>query len=297
MNCSACKKSLPQDNDYATCSKCKLDLHYLCAGIQSTTWKSKNAKKKAEWECRSCKPSIVKTRSASLNDPEDENEEDPTYLALKRLLEKMFKQQEDRIAMRVDNIINIVGKLEDTMNSLIDRVREVEANNADLRKEIDYIRVELECEKQYGRSKNFIVTSIPQDEREDVPEKICELLRKMNITLRKEDITAHRLPSPRLPAPIIVQCTTRATRDYVVRSARKLRPKTSLISTKQPEMAIYFNDHLTPYFSNLMKEAKEIKEQKGYRFIWLNGNKIMLRKDNSSRAIRVTASEDLERIA
>lgn len=205
----------------------------------------------------------------------------------------MFQQQEEKIVKRVENIVTLVGNLEETMNKLLDRVQEVEANNADLRKEIDSIRVELECEKQYARCRNFVVTSIPQTERGDVPEKICGLLRKMNITLRKEEITAHRLPSPRSPAPIIVQCTTRAIRDYVVRNARKLKPKTSLISDKQPEMAIYFNDHLTPYFSNLMKEAKEIKEQKGYRFIWLNGNRIMLRRDNNSKAIKVTTSEDL----
>jgi hypothetical protein len=69
-----------------------------------------------------------------------------------------------------------------------------------------------------------------------------------------------------------------------------------LNNNKQPERAIFFNDHLTPYFSNLMKMAREIKDKKGYKYIWLNGNKIMLRKDNFCRAIQVVKPEDLNKI-
>ncbi|KAG8309000.1 hypothetical protein J6590_096420 [Homalodisca vitripennis] len=103
----------------------------------------------------------------------------------------------------------------------------------------------------------------------------------MNINLKKEDIRAHRLPSPRSPAPIIVQCTTRVIRDYV-RKSRKFKPSTSLLINDHPERAIYFNDHLTPYFSDLMKKAKEVKDKVGYKYIWFNGNKIVMKKGNES---------------
>lgn len=296
MNCETCNKSLPQDGDYVTCGKCGAELHYQCAGILKSTWKSKNTNKKAEWECAACKP-LTRNRIKSNTDHEEDKEDDPTFKALKNLLERMFKRQEEKIAARVDSLVTLVGSLEDSISRLFDKVKEVEESNLELRKELDEVRLDLECEKQYGRSKNFVVTSLPQTEKEDVPEKICSLLNKMNIDLKKEEITAHRLPSPRSPAPIIIQCTTRAIRDNIVRSARKFRPTTSLISGSQPERAIYFNDHLTPYFSNLMKEAKTVKEQKGYKFIWLNGNRIMLKKDNNSKAIRVVKPEDLDKLA
>lgn len=298
MICETCKKSLPGDGENVTCRKCKADLHYTCAGLTKTSWKAKNMKKKAEWECLKCRPSTVKLRSGSteLTDDDSENE-DPTYLALKKLLEKMFKRQEDSISLRINNIITLVGKLEETITNLIDRVRDVEEESLELKKEMADLRVELECEKQYGRSKNFIVTSIPQEDREDVPEKISGLLQAMHLVLRKEDITAHRLPSATMPAPIIVQCTTRAIRDSVVHSARKFRPSTNLLGNVHPERAIYFNDHLTPYFSDLMKRTKEVKDRLGFKYIWLNGNRIMLKKDNQSKAYRILKCSDLDKVA
>ncbi|KAG8318729.1 hypothetical protein J6590_106995 [Homalodisca vitripennis] len=104
----------------------------------------------------------------------------------------------------------------------------------------------------------------------------------MNIDLKKEAITAHRLPSPRSPAPIIVQCTTRVIRDSAVRKSRKFKPSTSLLGNDHPEKAIYFNDHLTPYFFDLMKKAKEVKDKVSYKYIWFNDNKIVMKKDNES---------------
>ncbi|KAG8267443.1 hypothetical protein J6590_052065 [Homalodisca vitripennis] len=117
----------------------------------------------------------------------------------------------------------------------------------------------------------------------------------MNIDLKKEDITAHRLPSLRSPVPIIVQCT-RAIRDSVVRKSRKFKPSTSLLGNDHPERTIYFNDHLTPYFSDLMKKAKEVRDKVGYKYIWFSGNKIMMKKDNESRAIRIVKIGDLDKI-
>lgn len=297
MDCGICTTSLPTDGDYPICGKCKTGIHFHCAGLQKSTWKAKGLKKKSEWECLKCRPSVGKTRTGSVDQDDDGEVDEPTFLALKKLLESMFKKQEEAIISRVNNIVTMVSKLEDTINKLIDRVQIVEANSIELRKEIEDLRVDLECEKQYGRSKNFIVTSIPYAANEDVPDTIIGLLKEMNIELKKEEITAHRLPSPRSPAPIVVQCTSRATRDSVVRRSRKLKPTTSLISNTLPKRSIYFNDHMTPYFSELMKRAKEVKDKAGFKYIWLNGNKIMMKKDNDSKAIKIVRMQDIDKIA
>ncbi|KAG8316783.1 hypothetical protein J6590_042317 [Homalodisca vitripennis] len=160
----------------------------------------------------------------------------------------------------------MISKLEATMTNIIDRVKEMEEESVKLKNQMRDFKMEMEMEKQYGRSRNFIVTSIPQDDKEDVPVKITGLLQAMNIELRKEDITAHRLPSTHSPAPIIVQCTTRAIRDTVVRSAQ------------------------------LMKQTKEVKNRLGFKYIWLNGNRIMLKKDNQSKAFRILTESDLEKV-
>lgn len=235
-----------------------------------------------------------KNRTASVE--EDLDLDDPNILGLKRFIESMFKRQEKIIEDRVDTIMVAVNTLEERFGDVLQKTRELEEKTVSLEKDILELKQSLECEKQYGRSKNFIVTSIPRSENEDVSEIIVNLLKSMDIAVRKEEFTAHRLPSSKNPSPIIVQCNTRSTRDNIVRIARKNRPKLSLIDKNHPDRSIYFNDHLTPYFANLMAKSNTLKKNRGYRFIWMNGNKIMLKKDNLSRAIQITTENDLDKI-
>lgn len=292
MACVQCKDSLPRDEDYVSCGKCTKAYHYDCSGVKKTTWMSKSAKLKSEWACPQCRTKKNRTQSVD----EEQESEDPTYLALKKLLEVMFKKQEQAIIERVDTITALVNHIEEKFLNVLDNVKELETKTLSLQNDIQELKTALEMEKQYGRSKNFIITNIPYSEKEDVGQKVSDLLAVMDIQLKKEDITTHRLPSSKKPAPIIVQCTTRAVRDVVVRKARKFRPKVSLINKNQPDVPIFFNDHLTPYFSDLMAKANQIRKNKGYSFIWMNGNRIMVKKGNLFKAIQITSTADLDKI-
>jgi hypothetical protein len=260
-------------------------------GVSKNTWKGKSNQKKMEWECINCR-----TPRSRLNSNPDNEPTDPTYVSLKRLLENMFQKQEKAIIERIDGLTAIVTEVREKYEEITKEVKEVTEKTTALRKDIDELKVALECEGQYGTSKNFIITSIPTSQDEDVGEKVDQLLSAMNIQIRKEEFTAHRLPANNQTPAIIVQCSTRATRDSIVQRARKFKPNLSLIYPNVPQRAIYFNDNLTPYFANLMMQAKRIKREKGYKFLWLNGNRIMLKKDESSRAIRIVKEGDFQQV-
>lgn len=295
MNCEKCNSIIPKEEEVVTCGKCKANLHFQCSGRQRSNWKSKNIKKKAEWECENC---TSKTPQSPINTDSADTAavEDPVYSALKGFLEKMFSNQEKIISKRVDSKEKLINDLDEKFTKTMDKVKRLEEENQEIRKCIEELRVSHECEKQYNRSKNVIITSIPQSEKEDVSSIVVDLLAKMNINLRKEDFTAHRLPANHNRPPIILQCTTRSARDSIVRKARKLKPKLSLIQEKDSDVSIYFNDHLTPYFAKLMTQAKHLKIEKNYKYIWLNGNCLMLRKDYQSKAIKVERESDLDKL-
>lgn len=292
MACFQCKATLPSDGDYVNCGKCNNCFHYDCSGMKKSTWRSKSEKLKNEWACVNCR--IKKPRTQSLED--EQEPDDPTYMALKRFLEAMFKKQERIILERVDNITTLLNQVEDRFLQMADNIKDLESKTNTMKNDIEDLKLTLEMERQYGRSKNFVITGIPHSDKEDVGNKVCELLALLDINLKKEEITSHRLPSSKKPSPIIVQCLTREIRDNIVRKARKCRPKLSLISDSQPDKPIFFNDHLTPYFSDLMARANLSRKNKGYKFIWLNGNKIMVRKDNLTKAIQIVKIEDLSKI-
>lgn len=48
---------------------------------QKNTWKAKSTKRRAEWECLSCRPYVGKSWTTSLDLDEDSENEKPTYQA------------------------------------------------------------------------------------------------------------------------------------------------------------------------------------------------------------------------
>lgn len=294
MSCSVCKDGLPKDGDFVSCGKCDYKMHFECSGIKKSTWKSKTAKAKSDWECNVCKK---KPRIQSVNSDEDTEPDDPIYNALKKFLEGMFERQEQRIVERVNNITTLVTQMEERFMNIIENIKELEKKTTTFQKDLDELRMDIEMEKQYSRSRNFVITNIPITEKEDVEKKVTTLLTKMDIQLEGQSITAHRLPANKQhPAPILVQCMTRSIRDKVVRKARKYRPTVKLISNNHPDKPIFFNDHLTPYYSGLMAKVNQERKNKGYQFVWMNGNRIMVKKDNSSKAVQILKHEDLGKI-
>ncbi|KAG8321078.1 hypothetical protein J6590_053391 [Homalodisca vitripennis] len=92
---------------------------------------------------------VSRSRKASLGLDEEEPD-DPTFLAL------------------------IADSLEEKTNAM--------------QNEIEDLRTSLECERQYNRSKNVIITSVPQIEREDVGEIVIKLLKKMDFDIKKKNL-------------------------------------------------------------------------------------------------------------
>lgn len=294
MQCSGCMTELPKDGDHVTCSSCKNSYHYQCSGLQKSKWKAKTQKKKEEWECINCKSS-GRTLSQSA---EEEATEDLTYNSIKDLLETMFSKQEKVFSERLDKITGVLTELEGRMDSVMDKVIKLEEEGKHLRKELDELKLSMELEKQYGRSKNLIITSIPEHKGEDLYKTVTDMLKKMDISLARSEFTAHRLPSRNKPANIILQCCTRATRDNIVNKARKMKPKVSTLGLGGGEVdrSVFFNDHLTPYFVGLMSKARQLKISKGYKYLWLNGSRIMMRKNEQSKSVQIIKESDLEKV-
>lgn len=210
----------------------------------------------------------------------------------------MFQQHEKNIIDRIAKMTATVEDIQTKLKSIMTQVKDIESTTEALRSEINSLKSTVESEKQYSRSKNFIISGMPIMENENTKAEVTKLLSAMQIQVKQEELTIHRLPSKTDEQPIIVQCYSRATRDYIVRTARKCKPTTALLSptSKQKGNPIYFNDHMTPYFATLMIKAKAIKKEKNFKFIWLDGNKIMLKKDENARAFRILSDEDFDKI-
>lgn len=296
MKCLQCDEDLPNNKDHVKCHQCKQKMHYQCAGISSSTWKSKSQKAKLDWKCKQCRSQGK--HPTSLNSSTD-IPDDLTCSSLRKILEEMFQKQEKIFTEKIEAMSTTIAQYQADLNTANDKIKNLEKYTNALKEEIDALKVTSECEKQYARSKNIIIMGIPTQKEENITQEVMKLTTAMGAPLKKEEITVHRLPSKdeTSPPPIILQCKSRATRDLVVRTARKIKPKLPMIQEGAPVKPIYFNDHLTPYFTQLMIKAKSLQRDRKFKFLWLDGNRIMLKKDEKSTPYRITKDSDFDEIA
>ncbi|XP_039297812.1 uncharacterized protein LOC120354540 [Nilaparvata lugens] len=225
MDCSVCDKALPIDNDCVACGKCQLEYHFHCSGVSKSTWKAKSAQKKAEWECPQCRGAARPRKNST-----EEELTDGTHLMLKRLVEKMLSDHEAVMVKKMEEMKKLFTGIEEKIGGVLEEIKNLKKKTEILKSDIDDLRVDLECERQYGRSRNIIISSIPFSRNEDLKEKILTLMKKMDIELRREDITTHRLPSKNAESPTILQLSSRSVRDMIVKKARAIRPTTSMFN-------------------------------------------------------------------
>lgn len=293
MACSKCKNDLPRNGDFVTCGNCKNQYHYECSNISATTWKAKSQSKKANWKCVSCR-NQNKNETTSPKTSEPKPPEDPSFIALKKILEEMFQKQEKLLTNKIAALQETINQFQSSMDSILGQVKTLEENNKAMSLEIEDLKTTLEAEKQYARSKNFVIAGIPQKKDENVKEDICRLLAKMNLQVKQEELTIHRLPDKDGNSPVFVQCYSRETRDKIVRHARKLKPNLKLLDNSKSDKPIYFNDHLTPYYVKLMIKAKAFVRDRKFKYIWLDGNKIMIKKGDKDKPFKIQKDSDFD---
>jgi hypothetical protein len=135
--------------------------------------------------------------------------------------------------------------------------------------------------------------------------KLCvQLFKAMGVagtTLGDIDI-AHRVPARKDSKykPIICKLSRRIFKDQVIncrRDINKVNPNTvGLAPDVQLSEARVF-DHLTSSLQTLLFEAKKFQQRHAYKFCWVKNSKILLRKQDDSRAVVIRKLSDLEDLA
>lgn len=56
------------------------------------------------------------------------------------------------------------------------------------------------------------------------------------------------------------------------------------------------NDALTAYYKDQLWKARERGKDKGYKFIWTKNSKILVKKDENPRVLKIDIEKDLNKI-
>ena len=113
------------------------------------------------------------------------------------------------------------------------------------------------------------------------------------VSLQDIDI-AHRVSMRRErggPKPVICKFVRRLAKGNVMEVRQRVgevNPTSICLSTDTELRGVKIFDHLTSTKQKLLFEAKKLKDRDHYRFCWAKHSVIHLRKDEGSRAIKIT---------
>lgn len=296
--CSSCRAVFHEDEPNVNCAECSGTYHFgKCAGVTEKSFKGKSKAARKTWRCPQCRDVGPRASNSEGSDSELDIKS-----ALASIIEKLdslpilaqkvekMEQSLQHISDRFDEFEKQVGRQESEIKELKKRVAELEAKedmNQVVQTQLQQEVNELEFR---NRQLNLEIHGIPAVAGEDLLALLNSVAEKLEVPpLAEADIqTVHRLPTKPDKVPgVIVRFTKQAVRDAWLKQKSKL---------KGSEPPMFIQENLTRHNRELLRAAKERAKDKGYRFTWHINGRILVRKDDGTRIIRIKTTTDLDRL-
>ena len=155
--------------------------------------------------------------------------------------------------------------------------------------------------QQYSRRECLESSGTPKLPDENQQELIIELGSLAGVEIDEQDIsTVHRLPDTKASKDrMIVKFTRRAKKEELYKNRRRLvkvtsekLPSISRSGSKSKEK-LFINESLTPYRKRLFGKINRFKKDNGFKFLWTQNGKILLKEHESSRTYSFTKESEL----
>lgn len=217
----------------------------------------------------------------------EKNEKDTTLALLKSIETNTLRIPE--IEKKIDSLAGRVTIVETKINKQ-------EESHKELQSRVDSLEERNRANEQRFRINNIEIVGIPKTKNEDCATIVEDVAKAAGIVVKEGDIQiAHRVPSKR--GSIIAQLQLRKTRIEWMKTFKEKRNLTAdKVNKIFPNTRVYVNEHLTLHNKQLLHEAKKMKKEKLCEFVWVNDNKILVRKNIKSKIFRIQTDKDIARV-
>ena len=207
----------------------------------------------------------------------------------RRINEEVLKKLKE-IKIQNQDITNQINEIKEKNIRLENQIKVEQEERNKLEERINTILMPLEIEK---RSKNLELHGLMEIENENCHEKVKEILSKITPKL-VSIINCFRVGQKTFPngdrkkRAILIKFQSQDHRDIAFASRSNL--------LKIEEHKLYLNENLPPYLRMLRGKANALRKQKGYKFLWMKNNNLLLRKNEESNVISLKSTLDLDKI-
>lgn len=195
------------------------------------------------------------------------------------------------ISEQYDDITQKLGIIEALQNKVLQLENGIEKRD----KIISELSTRVCHMEQYSRNTCFEIRELEQEKDEDLPSLAIKVASKLGVSLRNDEIQAvHRLkPKQGKITPIICKLSRQDKCQEIIQNRKKTVVTNQLICGKG-EGKVYIGESLSPFYSKLLWEVRQVVKPYNYKFIWYKRYAIHLRKKEDSQIISITNEEDLQ---
>lgn len=293
MNCSKCEEVLVEE-DNISCTLCGTKLHFGCAGFSESNFRKLSKIKKESWKCITCK-----------------NKKDVTFTipSSDSTLMQQFNQLAKDLKGTIVGLEQSVQHNSDTMDEILNGFREMKINfglmqtkqeellkeNAILKKTVDDLQHHVFEVEQKALDHNVEIVGVPETmEADRVVPAMCGVLSITTPEASQYTAQRARVGAPGRIKPVFVQFESKRLRDEFLKATKRCKPKASQLTNNSSDInPIYVNEELTPHYKMLFYNANKLRREKQFKYLWVGEGKILLKKSDTSKTIRVRNLEDV----
>lgn len=294
-DCSKCLKSLKNVKAKIACADCKRGFHAKCVNMSSddVTYLLEEGD---VWRCDPC--SQLRRQSMTL-----ESKSNVTYDDILKVVASIrddFKRVETSLGGSISacheeiaETRELVSKQREEIAGWMRIVEDLKAENATLHKQMSVLESRLDEAEQYSRRNTLEIQGVPMEKTENVVSLVKIVGKALDYPIDDGMIDAcHRLRSVGgRPPGIVVKMVRRLDAEGLMqrrRVKRNLNTRDLGFTTLEP---VYVNESLAPGRRRLLNAARQVKQEKGYTYLWIRGGRILMRK-NSGDSVKVISTMD-----
>lgn len=238
---------------------------------------------------------------------------DKRFDNFEKLMSKMFLQSEKKVGKKLDDFehnLNYYGdKVEETCSTVKNleqklvlmekRLEKSESENAELKTRLRNLEIQLVDTAQQEYNNKIEISGFKGDVNEvEVTNKI---LAKAGFTAGQVDFKALKLKrvgeDKKERQSIVVNFRSQDVRNSVMTKIKKDKIYSKLQGIlENDDSPIFINESLSPYYRKLFFEAKKVKKEKKYTFLWVRDGKILLKKTATSQILKIKCLADLSKM-
>ncbi|XP_046404711.1 uncharacterized protein LOC124170068 [Ischnura elegans] len=306
-SCKNCRKIVR--NTVLECSDCGNKFHGNCLDIPVTKQEIEAIKaSKQVWRCIECTnvrrssmnsdSTSAPSKSASTSSPTD------SVLDLFKEIKADLKSTEanlgdsiNKLYDRLDDISSVLEVHSKRFDECYARMDFLESENRSLKKQIALLAKHSDDLEQRSLVNSVEIHGYPLQKNEDLPSIICNIGAELGVTVKASDIESCYRFKPKSESGhsgIHVKFLRQHIKEDLLAKRRVKRDfSTRHLNLDVSPTPLYINEALCPGRRKVLHAARAAKNEKGYKYLWIRGGKVLMRKAEKEPVFVLTSLDDI----